>query len=314
MNKENVKVLLLEDISVVAKQNLLDNGFVDVELLNCALSDEDLINKIADVDVIGIRAKSNLSGDVLKFAKKLKLVVCFMVGTNNVDLEYCKLNNIEVINDPFSNNRSVAELVIGNIISLYRQIILKNKLSHEGIWDKSSENCFEVLNKNIGILGYGHIGVQVGILAEALGMNVYYYDVIDRPSIGRAISVDSLDELLKISDILSIHIPENKYTKNLINKDNLKLLPKNSLVINTARGSVVNNDALIELLELGHILGAGIDVFSDEPAVRGGEFKSLFKEFDNVILTPHIGANTVDAQNKIGLNMTNKIISFIEKL
>lgn len=310
--KEKIKVLLLEGIHENALNYFRSNGYTNVECLKSALHDEHLIEKIKDVHLIGIRSRTNITNEVLKHAKKLIAIGCYSIGTNQVDLHSAKLKGIPVFNAPFSNTRSVAELVISESIFLIRGIPEKNYFAHNGKWLKEAKNSFEVRGKNIGIVGYGHIGSQVSILAESLGMNVYFYDIVKKLNLGNAKRCNSLDELLQISDIVTLHVPETELTKNMITSRELKLMKKGSYLINTSRGSVVNLNDLAEALESKHLNGAAIDVFPEEPASNNDSFTCVLQKFQNVILTPHIGGSTVEAQENIALEVSEKLVKYCD--
>lgn len=310
--KEKIKVLLLEGIHENAINYFHKHGYTNVECLKHALHDEHLIEKIKDVHIIGIRSRTNLTKEVLKHAKKLIAIGCFSIGTNQVDLLAAKLKGIPVFNAPFSNTRSVAELVISECIFLIRGIPEKNFYAHQGKWFKEAKNSFEVRGKNIGIVGYGHIGSQVSILAESLGMNVYYYDIEKKLSLGNAKACSSLDELLQVSDIVTLHVPETELTKNMITKRELSLMKKGSYLINTSRGSVVNLNDLAEAIENKHLNGAAIDVYPEEPVSNGDGFSCVLQKYPNVILTPHIGGSTVEAQENIALEVSEKLVKYCD--
>ncbi|MEG8947774.1 phosphoglycerate dehydrogenase [Rosettibacter firmus] len=310
--KEKIKILLLENIHENALDYFRKNGYTNVECLKHALHDENLIEKIKDVHIIGIRSRTNITKDVLKHAKKLIAIGCFSIGTNQVDLHTAKMRGIPVFNAPFSNTRSVAELVISECIFLIRGIPEKNFYAHQGKWLKEAKNSYEVRGKNIGIVGYGHIGSQVSILAESLGMNVYYYDIVKKLSLGNAKACNSLDELLQISDIVTLHVPETELTKNMITKRELSLMKKGSYLINTSRGTVVNLNDLAEAIENKHLYGAAIDVYPEEPVSNGDGFSCVLQKYPNVILTPHIGGSTVEAQENIALEVSEKLVKYCD--
>jgi len=285
-------------------------GYSNIEYLKTALDYADLEKKIKDVHIVGIRSRTQLTRDILKKAKKLMAVGCYSIGTNQVDLISAKQFGIPVFNAPFSNTRSVAELVIAEIIMLMREVPAKNAAAHRGTWLKAAQKSFEVRGKNLGIVGYGHIGTQVSILAEAMGMNIYYFDIEKKLSLGKALSCNSLHELLKISDVVTLHVPETPLTTNMISTPELALMKKNSLLINASRGSVVDYDAVALSLKSGKLSGAAADVFPFEPASNDERFTSVLQEFDNVILTPHIGGSTSEAQENIGFEVTEKLIRY----
>jgi len=310
LGKDKIRVLLLEGMHQSAVQALNDAGYTNIEYLKTALDDADLERKIKDAHIIGIRSRTQLTRDVLKKAKKLMAIGCYSIGTNQVDLQAAKQLGIPVFNAPFSNTRSVAELVIAEIIMLMREVPAKNAAAHHGTWLKAASKSFEVRGKNIGIVGYGHIGTQVSILAEAMGMNVYYFDIEKKLSLGKAIPLNSLDELLKVADVVTLHVPETELTQNLISTRETGLMRKNSLLINASRGTVVDYNALAEALKSGWLAGAAADVFPTEPASNDEPFVSVLQQFDNVILTPHIGGSTSEAQENIGFEVTEKLIKY----
>jgi D-3-phosphoglycerate dehydrogenase len=310
LDKKFIRVLLLEGIHQSAVDSFNEAGYSSVEYLKTALHADELANKMKDVHIVGIRSRTQLTPEVLKKARKLFAIGCFSIGTNQVNLQAAKQLGIPVFNAPFSNTRSVAELVIAEIIMLMREVPLKNAAAHRGGWLKSARNSFEVRGKNLGIVGYGHIGSQVSILAEALGMNVYYFDIEKKLSLGKAFACTSLNELLKISDLVTLHVPETESTQNLISAGQLATMKKGSLLINASRGTVVDYPALAESLRNGHLAGAAADVFPTEPASNDEKFSSVLQDFDNVILTPHIGGSTLEAQENIGLEVAEKLIRY----
>jgi D-3-phosphoglycerate dehydrogenase / 2-oxoglutarate reductase len=310
LEKNQIRILLLEGIHASAVATFKDAGYTNIEFLKTALDEQELMEKIRNVHIIGIRSRTYLTADVLSKAKKLFSIGCFSIGTNQVDKNAAKMQGIPVFNAPFSNTRSVAELVIAEAIILMREVPMKNFAAHKGIWIKSASQSYEVRGKNIGIVGYGHIGSQVSILAEAMGMNVYYYDIEKKLSLGKAVSCSSLTELLKISDILTLHVPETEMTRNMISTPQLALMKKGSLLLNASRGSVVDYQALAEALRNNQLSGAAVDVFPEEPASNSEPFRSVLQEFDNVILTPHIGGSTLEAQENIGYEVTEKLIRY----
>lgn len=310
--KEKIKVLLLEGLHDNALQLFNEHEYTNVEYIKGSLEGEELIKKIKDVHLIGIRSKTNLTEDVLDHAKKLIAIGCYSIGTNQVDLQAAKLRGIPVFNAPFSNTRSVAELVISECIFLIRGIPEKNHLAHSGVWSKDASHSYEVRGKNLGIIGYGHIGSQVSVLAESLGMNVYYYDIEKKLNLGNAKSLAKLEDVLAVSDIVTLHVPETESTKNLISADQLKIMKKGSYLINAARGSVVNIDDLTEALESNHLAGAAVDVFPEEPNSNKDPFNSPLQKFSNVILTPHIGGSTSEAQANIAVEVSEKLVRYCD--
>jgi D-3-phosphoglycerate dehydrogenase len=310
--KEKIKILLLENISETAVKHIKDSGYASVKKLSGALSEEDLIKEIKDVHLLGIRSKTMITEKVLQAAEKLQAIGCFCIGVNQVNLKAATKKGIVVMNAPYSNTRSVAELVIGLSILLIRRIIDKNKAAHEGIWMKDAKGSYELRGKTLGIIGYGNIGSQVSVLAESIGMKVIYYDIVTKLPLGNAIQIKSLKDLLNKSDIVTLHVPETAQTKNMINKTNLKYFKKGSILLNYARGEVVDLEALRKFLLDGHISGAAVDVFPWEPEKNGDRFQTPLQGLPNVILTPHIGGSTEEAQQNIGEDVSNKLVQFLE--
>jgi D-3-phosphoglycerate dehydrogenase len=311
--KEKINILFLENISDVAVKYFNAAGYVNVKKLNGALSEEQLIKEIKNVHLVGIRSKTQLTAKVLAAAEKLQAVGCFCIGVNQVDLKTATKNGVAVFNAPYSNTRSVAELVIGASIILIRKILDKNKAAHEGIWNKDASGSFELRGKTLGLIGYGNIGSQVSVLAEGLGMKVIYFDVETKLPLGNAESCSTLKELVGLSDIVSLHVPEIPSTKNLINKNLLKSFKPGSILINYARGEVVDIDALAKSLQDGQLSGAAIDVFPWEPEKNGDKFTSPLQGLSNVLLTPHIGGSTQEAQHNIGDDVSAKLFNYLEK-
>jgi D-3-phosphoglycerate dehydrogenase / 2-oxoglutarate reductase len=310
LEKDKIKVILLEGIHNSAADFFKANGYNNIESFPNALDDMLLKEKIKSANIIGIRSRTQLTQEILSNAGKLLAVGCFSIGTNQVDGHAARLMGIPVFNAPFSNTRSVAELVIAEAILLMRNIPVKNAAAHRGKWLKSATNCFEVRDKNLGIVGYGHIGSQVSILAEALGMNVYYYDIVKKLSLGKAVACSSLEELLSVSHVVTLHVPETPLTMNMISENELSLMRKGACLVNASRGSVVNIQALTGALKSGHLLGAALDVFPEEPASNGDPFISELQQFDNVILSPHVGGSTVEAQENIGTEVAEKLVKY----
>ncbi len=310
LDKSKIKFLLLEGVHQSAVDVLHAAGYTNIEYHKKALDGDELKNAIKDAHFIGIRSRTFLTEEVLAHANKLIAIGCFCIGTNQVNLEAAKARGIPVFNAPFSNTRSVAELVLGEILLLMRNIPQANAEVHRGIWNKSAVGSHEVRGKKLGIIGYGHIGSQLSIVAEALGMHVYFYDIENKLPLGNAQQVRTLEDLLSSCDIISLHVPENASTKNLINAERIAQLKQDSILINAARGTVVDIDALAEALEKGHIRGAAIDVFPEEPASINEEFVSPLRRFDNVLLTPHIGGSTAEAQENIGSEVAGKFVKY----
>ncbi len=300
------KVVLLENISEAALAVFKRFGIDNVQILKTSI--EDAPQEVFSANILGIRSRSKLTKEVLQKFTNLSCVGCFCIGTDQVDLEAAKILGIPVFNAPFSNTRSVAELVIGEIISLYRRLHIVNVEMHKGMWSKNAQGCNEIKNKTLGIIGYGNIGAQVGVIADAIGMNVIYHDVENKLPFGSNRQVNSLDELLKNSDVITLHVPQDHSTNNIINKNTLAKMKKGVFVINASRGNVIDIDALAQSLESKHIAGAAIDVFPSEPASNNEEFISPLRKFDNVLLTPHIGGSTQEAQENIAIEVSNKLV------
>ncbi|THU38166.1 phosphoglycerate dehydrogenase [Niastella caeni] len=310
--KEKINILLLENISDTAVKFFKDNGYTSVKKITGALSEEDLIREVKDVHLLGIRSKTQITPRVLDAAKKLQAIGCFCIGVNQVDLKYAKQQGVAVFNAPYSNTRSVAELVIGLSILLIRRIVDKNKAAHEGIWLKDAKGSYEMRGKTLGIVGYGNIGTQVSVLAEALGMQVIFYDTITKLPLGNAVAKKSLKDLVSQADIITLHVPETNSTKNLINKNVIKNFKKGSILINYARGEVVDLEALAKALQEGQMSGAAVDVYPWEPEKNGDKFTTPLQGLPNVILTPHIGGSTEEAQQNIGEDVSNKLFQYLE--
>ncbi len=311
--KEKINILFLENISDVAVKFFNDKGYANVKKLNGALSEEQLIKEIKNVHLVGIRSKTKLTAKVIAAAEKLQAIGCFCIGVNQVDLAAATEHGIVVFNAPYSNTRSVAELVIGSSIMLIRRIVDKNKAAHEGFWNKDAAGSYELRGKTLGIIGYGNIGSQLSVLAEGLGMKVIFFDTETKLPLGNAEDRKSLKEVVGNADIVSLHVPETATTKNLINKNNLKFFKKGSILINYARGEVVDLDALAKALSEGHLSGAAIDVYPWEPEKNGDKFTTPLQGLANVILTPHIGGSTQEAQHNIGDDVSGKLFNYLEK-
>lgn len=311
--KEKIRILLLENISDAAVQRFKDEGYTKVEKLTKALTEEELIKEIKNVHVLGIRSKTRITRKVLEAAEKLQAIGCFCIGVNQVDLAAATDKGVVVFNAPYSNTRSVAELVIANAIMLIRRIPDKNKAAHEGIWMKDSKGSYELRGKTLGIIGYGNIGSQVSVLAEAMGMKVLFYDVEIKLPLGNAKDAKTLKELLQKSDVVTLHVPDTPQTRYLITKNNLKYFKKGAILINYARGEVVNLDDLSKAIKEGDLSGAALDVYPWEPEKNGDQFTTPMQQLPNVILTPHIGGSTEEAQENIGSDVSNKLFNLIEK-
>lgn len=310
LSKDKIKILLLENIHPKAENMFRQNGYFNVETTNYALTQSQLVRKIQTAHMIGIRSGTLVNQDILDHANKLIAIGCFCIGTDQVDLKHAAEMGIPVFNAPHSNTRSVAELVIGLAIMLMRGIFPKSTAAHHNKWIKSAGDSNELRGKTIGIIGYGHIGSQVSILAEALGMHVIYYDIRMKLPLGNATQVENLEDLLKTSHIITMHVPEDESTINMLNNDNLTLIQDDACLINASRGQVVGIDSLAKLLEHGKFRGAAIDVFPNEPGSVKDRFESPLIGIENVILTPHIGGSTREAQKNIGNEVAIKLINF----
>ncbi len=310
LDKSKIKFLLLEGVHQSAINTLNAAGYTNIEYLTGALSEDELVEKIAEVHFVGIRSRTQLTERVFEAAKKLVAVGCFCIGTNQVNLQSALVRGIPVFNAPYSNTRSVAELVLAEAILLLRGIPDKNAKAHRGEWVKSAKDSYEIRGKKLGIIGYGSIGTQLSILAEALGMRVYFYDVVSKLPLGNAQQVGSLQELMAMSDIVTLHVPETPSTKWMIGAEQIGWMKQGGILINAARGTVVDIDALADAIRSGKLLGAAIDVFPVEPKANNEEFVSPLREFDNVILTPHIGGSTAEAQENIGVEVAEKLARY----
>jgi D-3-phosphoglycerate dehydrogenase len=312
--KEETKILLLEGIHESALANFKAAGFKNIETVKVALSEDELMKKLPDVDVLGIRSRSQITNRVLTSpaAKELLVVGAFCIGTNQIDLKTATNLGIPVFNGPYSNTRSVAEMVLGEIIMLLRGVPEKNAQLHRSVWQKGSPHSYEVRGKKLGIIGYGNIGTQLGYLAEAIGMHVYFFDIVPKLPHGNVIPVQNLKKLLQECDIITLHVPETPDTRNMIGAQQFAMMKPGCIFINAARGSVVDLQALANAVKSGQIAGAGIDVFPEEPSCDGDKFCSPLQDLDNVILTPHIAGNTQEAQMHIGEEVSEKLISFVQ--
>ncbi|WP_261815990.1 phosphoglycerate dehydrogenase [Vibrio gallicus] len=308
--KDKIKILLLEGLHPSSVEVLESAGYSNIDYRKGSLSEEELIEAIKDVHFIGIRSRSNLNQKVLEAANKLVGIGCFCIGTNQVDLNAAAAKGVPVFNAPFSNTRSVAELVLGEILLLLRGIPEKNALAHRGIWKKSADNSNEARGKSLGIIGYGHIGTQLSIIAENLGMRVYFYDIESKLSLGNATQISTMAELLNKCDVISLHVPETSGTKNMMGAEEFAMMKPGAIFINAARGTVVDIPALCASLESKHLAGAAVDVFPVEPKTNTDPFTSPLAEFDNVILTPHVGGSTQEAQENIGIEVAGKLVKY----
>jgi D-3-phosphoglycerate dehydrogenase len=310
LNKDRIRVLLLEGIHPNALKDLTDSGYVSIEQVSGSLAEEELITRLQGVHLLGIRSRTQLTSGVLRAADRLIGVGCFCIGTDQVDLDAARLRGIPVFNAPFSNTRSVAEMVMGEIIILMRGLFEKSNAAHRGEWIKSASNSWEVRGKTLGIVGYGNIGTQLGLMTEALGMHVIFHDVAPKLPLGKAERISSLDGLLAQADIVSLHVPDLPSTRGMIRDAQLRRMRPGSFLINASRGLVVDLDALAASLRNGHLLGAGVDVFPREPKGADEPFVSPLQGIPNVILTPHIAASTAEAQARIGHEVAQKLVAY----
>ncbi|WP_392561209.1 phosphoglycerate dehydrogenase [Orbus sturtevantii] len=310
LTKNENKFLLLEGVHPSAIEILKSSGYTNIEYHKGALSENELKQAIKDARFIGIRSRTQLSEDIINSAPKLAAIGCFCIGTNQVNLAAAATKGIPVFNAPFSNTRSVAELVLAEIILLFRRIPEVNAQAHLGKWNKIALGSHETRGKRLGIIGYGHIGSQLSVLAESLGMKIYFYDTETKLSLGNAKQMPTLQSLLEKCDVISLHVPENATTLNMIGKAELAMMKPRSILINASRGSTVDLDALAEGIENKHIAGAAIDVFPTEPASNSEPFYSPLCQYDNVIITPHIGGSTIEAQENIGIEVATKLAKY----
>ena len=310
LEKSKIRILLLEGVHQSAIDTLNAAGYTNIEFLTHSLAEDELVEKIADAHFVGIRSRTQLTEKVFDAAQKLVAVGCFCIGTNQVDLQAATRRGIAVFNAPFSNTRSVAELVLAQAILLLRGVPEKNAKAHRGEWLKSAKDSYEIRGKKLGIIGYGNIGTQFSVLAEGLGMDVYFYDVVSKLSIGNATQVGTLQELLNTCDVISLHVPETPSTKYMFKAEQFAQMKPGSILMNASRGTVVDIDALADALGSGKLLGAAIDVFPVEPKSNNEEFISPLREFDNVILTPHVGGSTIEAQENIGREVAEKLAMY----
>ncbi|TWU77490.1 hypothetical protein ED733_007118 [Metarhizium rileyi] len=318
-NTQDIKILLLENVNTAGQEILRGQGY-QVETLKTSLPEDQLIAKIRDVHVIGIRSKTKLSERVLREARNLLVVGCFCIGTNQVDLEYAACHGIAVFNSPFANSRSVAELVIAEVITLARQLGDRSFEMHRGTWNKVSAKCWEIRGKTLGIVGYGHIGSQLSVLAEAMGMNVIYYDVITLMALGTSRQVPTLEKLLEEADFVTLHVPDLPETRGMISTAQFEHMKNGSYLINASRGTVVDIPALVKAMRSGKIAGAALDVYPNEPAANGDYFANSLNHWaedlcslNNIILTPHIGGSTEEAQRAIGIEVADALVRYINQ-
>ena len=310
LDKSKIKFVLFEGVHQSALDTLHAAGYSNIDYYKKALDGDELKEAIKDAHFIGLRSRTHLTAEMIEAAPKLIAVGCFCIGTNQVDLNAAKVRGIPVFNAPFSNTRSVAELVLGEILLLMRNVPQANAEVHRGVWNKSATGSYDVRGKKLGSIGYGRIGSQLRIIAESLGMDVYFYDIENKLPLGNAKQLRSLEELLSSCDVVSLHVPELPSTKNLMNAARIAQLKQGAILINAARGTVVDIDALAQALKDGKLQGAAIDVFPVEPASINEEFVSPLREFDNVILTPHIGGSTAEAQENIGFEVAGKFVKY----
>lgn len=313
LQKDKIRFLLLEGVHDNALKTLNAAGYTNIEYIKSALDEAELIEKIKDAHFVGIRSRTQLTRKVLQAAEKLIAIGCYCIGTNQVDLDAALELGIPVFNAPYSNTRSVAELVLAETIMLMRGVPEKNAVVHRGGWNKSAKDSHEVRGKTMGIVGYGSIGSQLSVLAESLGMNVIYHDAVTKLPLGNAVQVGGLDELFAKADVVTLHVPDLPSTRNMMTKTEFDKMKDGAFFINAARGGCVDIDALADALKSGKILGAAIDVFPKEPKSADEEFVSPLREFDNVILTPHVGGSTQEAQANIGLEVAEKFVKYSDQ-
>ena len=310
LSRDKIRVLLLESVNESAVRRFRDAGYTDVTRLPKALDGDTLKQALQGVHILGIRSRTDMTREMFSAADRLIAVGCFSVGTNQVDLDAAREMGVPVFNAPFASTRSVAELVIGEIVILLRRVVPRSNAAHAGDWDKSATDSHEVRGKTLGIVGYGSIGTQLSNLAEAMGMRVVFFDTADKLSHGNTESVGSLHELLRVSDVVSLHVPETTETANMIGEAEIIAMKPGAYLINNARGTVVDLDALSVALKTGHLRGAAVDVFPDEPGSNRDRFSTPLQGLPNVILTPHIGASTEEAQERIGEEVARKLIAY----
>jgi D-3-phosphoglycerate dehydrogenase / 2-oxoglutarate reductase len=311
--REKINILLLENINQTAVDNIENHGYVNIKRISGALGEEALIKELKNVHLLGIRSKTKVTRFILEHAPKLQAIGAFCIGTNQIDLTAAAQHGVVVFNAPYSNTRSVAELVIGSSIMLIRRILDKNLAAHNGFWNKDATGSYELRGKTLGIIGYGNIGSQVSVLAEAMGLKVIFFDILTKLPLGNAVACKSMKDLVSKADIVSLHVPDTRSTQNMINKSLLKQFKRGSILINYARGEVVEIEALAEALKSGHLSGAAIDVFPVEPEKNGDPFTTPLQGLENVLLTPHIGGSTLEAQENIGLDVSTKLLGYLEK-
>jgi D-3-phosphoglycerate dehydrogenase len=310
LDKSKIKILLLEGVHQSAVEAFTSDGYTNIEYHPKSLPETQLTKSLRDAYIVGIRSATRLTARILERAPRLIGIGCFCIGTNQVDVDFAQQHGIPVFNAPFSNTRSVAELVVAECVLLMRGVPYRNAVAHRGGWVKTATASYEVRGKVLGIVGYGHIGTQVGLLAEAFGMQVVFYDIDTKLALGNARQMGSLDALLKMADVVTLHVPETPATNRMIGETQLGRMKEGARLINASRGSVVDIDALVATLKSGYLSGAAVDVFPVEPKTAGEEFVSPLREFDNVILTPHVGGSTEEAQQNIGTEVAEKLIRY----
>jgi D-3-phosphoglycerate dehydrogenase len=306
-----LKVLLLENIHPGARDQLIADGF-DVEMVSSALKDDELVARLAGVHVLGIRSKTQVRANVISQARDLMTIGCFCIGTNQVELASANAHGVPVFNAPFSNTRSVAELIISEVVALARQLGDRSREVHAGVWKKVATSCYEIRGKTLGIIGYGHIGRQVGVLAEMFGMRVVFFDVLTKLPMGNNQSRSTMEEVLAESDFVTLHVPETAQTKNMIGEAELAHMKPQSYLLNASRGTVVVIPALAAAIKSGHLAGAAVDVYPEEPEANGEGFQSELRGLPNVLLTPHIGGSTAEAQASIGREVATSLTKYIK--
>ncbi|MEC8886398.1 MAG: phosphoglycerate dehydrogenase [Pseudomonadota bacterium] len=311
--KDKIRFLLLEGVHQNAIDTLNAAGYTNIDYRKTALEGDELKEAIQDAHFVGIRSRTQLTEEVIESANKLIAIGCFCIGTNQVDLKAAMARGIPVFNAPYSNTRSVAELVLAQAILLLRRVPEKNMVCHRGGWDKSAVGSFETRGKTLGIVGYGSIGSQLSVIAESLGMHVIYYDVVTKLPLGNARQVSSMGELLSNADVVSLHVPDVPSTRYFFTKEQFAQMKKGSIFMNAARGTCVVIEDLADALKSGHLAGAAVDVFPKEPKANGEEFQSPLRGLDNVILTPHVGGSTMEAQANIGLEVGEKFVAYSDK-
>lgn len=310
--RDKVKILLLENIAESAVHGFQGSGYTNITRLSGALTENDLIEAVKGVHVLGIRSKTHITSKVIENADKLLAVGAFCIGTNQIALDTATEHGVAVFNSPYSNTRSVAELVIGACVMLIRRIPEKNAAAHRGEWLKEAKGSHELRGKTIGIVGYGNIGSQVSVLAEALGLHVVYYDIVTKLPLGNAQAVETLQDLLEVSDIVTLHVPSDEATRNMVDAEAIATMKQGAIVVNYSRGDVVDIDALSSALKNGKLSGAAIDVFPVEPEKSGDVFSTPLQNLPNVLLTPHVGGSTEEAQVNIGHDVTARLLAYVE--